>query len=63
MIVIFSIRPMAKEIVHFFHSYTITIDGLGDVCTFAQMDLNRHGDPRWNSSIRPAANEGCCYFL
>jgi len=44
------IRPRALEIIDFFRCYTIDVDGVGDVCSFATMDLLRHGDPLWNNS-------------
>ncbi|EJD74234.1 autophagy protein Apg9 containing protein [Loa loa] len=47
-ILLFWIRPKAKELVDFFHNFTISVEGLGDVCSFAQMDIRQHGDPNWS---------------
>ncbi|VDN18804.1 unnamed protein product [Gongylonema pulchrum] len=47
-ILFFWIRPKAKEIVDFFHHFTVSVEGLGDVCSFAQMDIRRHGDAAWS---------------
>ncbi|VBB31747.1 unnamed protein product [Acanthocheilonema viteae] len=47
-ILLFWIRPKAKELVDFFHNFTVTVEGLGDVCSFAQMDIKQHGDPNWS---------------
>lgn len=49
-ILFFKLRPKSLEIVDFFRCFTINIDGVGDVCSFAMMDLLRHGDPMWNQS-------------
>uniref|UniRef100_A0A915C9M6 Autophagy-related protein 9 n=4 Tax=Parascaris univalens TaxID=6257 RepID=A0A915C9M6_PARUN len=51
-VLVFWIRPKAREFVNFFHNFTVNIDGLGDVCSFAQMDVSRHGDPTWNLDTR-----------
>ncbi|KAM3717681.1 Autophagy-related protein 9A [Dirofilaria immitis] len=47
-VLLFWIRPKAKELVDFFHNFTISVEGLGDVCSFAQMDIRQHGDPNWS---------------
>ena len=49
-ILFFKLRPKSLEIVDFFRCFTINVDGVGDVCSFAMMDLLRHGDPMWNHS-------------
>ena len=54
---IFKIRHKSLEIVDFFRNFTVEVTGVGDVCSFAQMDVRRHGNPgvrtvyliRWNS--------------
>ncbi|VDM98324.1 unnamed protein product [Thelazia callipaeda] len=48
LVLLFWIRPKAKELVNFFHNFTISVEGLGDVCSFAQMDIKQHGDPSWS---------------
>ncbi|KJH41230.1 autophagy protein Apg9 [Dictyocaulus viviparus] len=50
-ILLFWIRPNCRELVKFFHDNTVRVDGLGDVCSFALMDVARHGDGKWNGSI------------
>uniref|UniRef100_A0A915Q3D9 Autophagy-related protein 9 n=1 Tax=Setaria digitata TaxID=48799 RepID=A0A915Q3D9_9BILA len=47
-VLLFWIRPKAKELVDFFHKFTVSVEGLGDVCSFAQMDIRQHGDPHWS---------------
>jgi hypothetical protein len=34
------------ELVTFLHEHTVHVDGLGDVCSLAQMDITRDGDIR-----------------
>ena len=41
----FSIRYKAIDIVDFFRNFTVEVVGVGDVCSFAQMDVRRHGNP------------------
>ncbi|CAI2352683.1 unnamed protein product [Caenorhabditis sp. 36 PRJEB53466] len=47
-VILFWMRPRCAQLVNFFHDYTERIDGLGDVCSFAVMDVGKHGDPKWN---------------
>lgn len=35
--------------VDFLRNFTVEVVGVGDVCSFAQMDTRRHGNPRWLS--------------
>ena len=38
-----------QEIVDFFRNFTVDVVGVGDVCSFAQMDVRRHGNPGWHT--------------
>jgi len=49
-ILIFWMRSRSGEFIDFFHNFTVDIAGVGDVCSFAQMDIKRHGDPRWHDT-------------
>ena len=42
---VFKIRYKSIEIVDFFRNFTVEVTGVGDVCSFAQMDVRRHGNP------------------
>ncbi|CAH1395015.1 unnamed protein product [Nezara viridula] len=42
------VRPRALEFVDFFRSFTVEVGAVGDVCSFAQMDIRNHGNPDWN---------------
>ncbi|ALC41428.1 Atg9 [Drosophila busckii] len=46
-VLIFVFRPKAMEIVKFFRSFTVSVRGVGNVCSFAQMDVRKHGNPDW----------------
>ncbi|XP_015188783.1 PREDICTED: autophagy-related protein 9A isoform X1 [Polistes dominula] len=48
-ILCFRIRRRALEIVDFFRNFTIQVTGVGDVCSFAQMDIRKHGNPAWQT--------------
>ena len=41
----FNLRYKALDIVDFFRNFTVDVVGVGDVCSFAQMDVKRHGNP------------------
>lgn len=46
-VLMFSLRPRALEIVDFFRNFTVSVVGVGDVCSFAQMEIRKHGNPDW----------------
>lgn len=46
-VLLFSLRPRAVDIVDFFRNFTVSVVGVGDVCSFAQMDIRKHGNPDW----------------
>uniref|UniRef100_A0A0N5AAR9 Autophagy-related protein 9 n=1 Tax=Syphacia muris TaxID=451379 RepID=A0A0N5AAR9_9BILA len=45
-ILFFWVRPRMQKFVEFFIRFTVSIEGLGDVCSFAQMDIAKHGDEK-----------------
>lgn len=47
------LRPKALDIVDFFRNFTVEVVGVGDVCSFAQMDVRRHGNPTWQNNVAP----------
>lgn len=69
---LFVFRPKALEIVKFFRSFTVSVRGVGNVCSFAQMDVRKHGNPEWEladmssllsehaqgEKVHPACNNG-----
>lgn len=46
-VLMFSLRPRSMEIVDFFRNFTVSVIGVGDVCSFAQMEIRKHGNPDW----------------
>lgn len=40
----FSLPPRSAAIVDFFREFTVHVDGLGYVCSFAVFDFKRHGN-------------------
>jgi len=52
-VLFFSLRPKAGSIVDFFRNFTVDIVGVGDVCSFAQMDVRKHGNPAWAANAPP----------
>ncbi|CAG7829535.1 unnamed protein product [Allacma fusca] len=49
-ILLFYLRPKALEIVDFYRNFTVEVVGVGDVCSFAQMDVRKHGNPTWQTT-------------
>lgn len=49
-ILMLSIRYRAQSIVDFLRNFTVEVTGVGDVCSFAQLDVRRHGHPEWLSA-------------
>ena len=45
-ILCFGVRHKAQEIVDFYRNFTVEVTGVGDVCSFAQMDIRKHGNPQ-----------------
>lgn len=45
----FHIKPRSHDIIDFFRNFTVTVVGVGDVCSFAQLDVRKHGNPEWQS--------------
>lgn len=44
LILFFSLPPCAGAIIDFFREFTVHVDGVGYVCSFAVFDFRRHGD-------------------
>lgn len=53
IILYFYLRPRALDIVDFFRNFTVEVVGVGDVCSFALMDVRRHGNPAWHTTLAP----------
>ena len=41
----FLLRPRAADIIDFFRNFTVDVSGVGDVCSFAEMSVKKHGNP------------------
>ncbi|GAA5982960.1 hypothetical protein JCM11641_006897 [Rhodosporidiobolus odoratus] len=52
----YTLPNCAGEIVDFFREFTVHVDGLGYVCSFAVFDFKRHGDPNFGAPT-PAREE------
>ncbi|XP_076756941.1 autophagy-related protein 9 [Xylocopa sonorina] len=50
----FRMRQRALDIVDFYRNFTIEVTGVGDVCSFAQMDVRKHGNPMWQTVTETA---------
>eukprot|EP00794_Sanderia_malayensis_P003584 gene3583-4088_t len=47
LLLIFSLRYRSQSIVDFLRNFTVEVTGVGDVCSFAQLDVRKHGNPDW----------------
>ena len=47
-ILYFVLRHKASDIIDFLRNFTIDVTGVGDVCSFAGMDIKKHGNPEVN---------------
>ncbi|XP_058822812.1 autophagy-related protein 9A [Topomyia yanbarensis] len=59
-VLLFVLKPKSLDLVDFFRNFTVDVVGVGDVCSFAQMDVRKHGNPDWqitNSAIARDSNE------
>ena len=56
-ILYFRLRPRALDIVDFYRNFTIEITGVGDVCSFAHMDVRKHGNPTWQTGGQSAMDD------
>lgn len=50
LILWFSLPACASATIAFFRDFTIHVDGLGYVCSFAVFDFQRHGDSKVGKS-------------
>ncbi|XP_072931168.1 autophagy-related protein 9A [Epargyreus clarus] len=50
LVLLVSLRPRALDIVDFYRNFTVSVLGIGDVCSFAQLDIRRHGHPDWQAN-------------
>jgi autophagy-related protein 9 len=46
-VLMFCLRPRATEIIDFLRNFTVSVIGVGDVCSFAQMEIRKHGNADW----------------
>lgn len=54
IILIFCLRRKSLEIIDFFRNFTVEVIGVGDTCSFAQMDIRQHGHPAVRDCHRAA---------
>ncbi|XP_053660713.1 autophagy-related protein 9A [Anopheles marshallii] len=50
-VLLYDLRPKSQQLVDFFRNFTVDVVGVGDVCSFAQMDVRKHGNPDWQIPI------------
>ncbi|XP_041767370.1 autophagy-related protein 9A [Anopheles merus] len=50
-VLLYDLRPKSQQLVDFFRNFTVDVVGVGDVCSFAQMDVRKHGNPDWQIPV------------
>lgn len=48
----YSLPPCAPAIIDFFREFTVHVDGIGYVCSFAVFDFQRHGNVKVRLACR-----------
>ncbi|GAA5997659.1 autophagy protein ATG9 [Rhodotorula paludigena] len=54
----YTLPSCAGPVVDFFREFTVHVDGLGYVCSFAVFDFKRHGDPKFGAPVQPQEEHG-----
>ena len=57
-ILYYSLPKNAEELVEFFREFSVHVDGLGYVCSFALFDFERHGDAKLLEQLESSNMEG-----
>lgn len=55
-ILIFALAPKSLEIVDFFRAFTVEVDGVGDVCSFALLNVAKNGNVKYTSNAVAATS-------
>ncbi|CAF0843587.1 unnamed protein product [Adineta ricciae] len=53
LVLCFHLRRRSLQIIDFLRNFTVDVQGVGDVCSFAQLDVAKHGDLKWFAPMRP----------
>ncbi len=48
LVLCFQLRRKSLQIIDFLRNFTVEVQGVGDVCSFAQLDVQKHGDLKVN---------------
>ncbi|KAJ2097897.1 autophagy protein atg9 [Coemansia sp. S100] len=51
-IMLFSLPDCAEKVIDFFREFTVNVDGLGYVCSFAAFDFEKHGNVKFSAPTR-----------
>jgi hypothetical protein len=51
LVLCFQLRRKSLQIIDFLRNFTVDVQGVGDVCSFAQLDVAKHGDLKVNFLI------------
>lgn len=57
LLLCFALPRKSKEIVDFFREFTVHVEGVGHVCSFALFDFERHGNPRYGIPIHKSPSK------
>ena len=51
LVLCFQFRLKSLQIIDFLRNFTVDVQGVGDVCSFAQLDITKHGDLKVNIDL------------
>ena len=55
LVMLFLLPLRAADILEFIQSFTVYVEGVGHVCSFALFDFERHGDARYGAPLAGVA--------
>ncbi|XP_022080013.1 autophagy-related protein 9A-like isoform X2 [Acanthaster planci] len=56
-LMLFRLRGKVLDIVDFYRNFSVDVVGVGDVCSFAQMNIRTHGNPKWMTEGKSEATQ------
>ena len=57
IVLCFQLRRKSLQIIDFLRNFTVQVQGVGDVCSFAQLDVAKHGDMKVNAHFDRCADQ------
>lgn len=62
IVLCFQLRRKSLQIIDFLRNFTVDVQGVGDVCSFAQLDVQKHGDMKVRFFFQLIHRSSFCLF-